>query len=372
VSCETEEPSYFLLRKQLTRIGLPTSISLELTYRCQLRCSHCYIVDDDPRRHEISPEAWLQLIEEAAEIGTVLLLITGGEPTLYPGFWELLEEINKYHFLVRLFTNAYDLDEKGVDRLVRANVRFVEVSLHGADAATQDAISGVPGSFDRIVHSLRLLRAAGIFVKIKTSLMQQNYSSFTTLERFGAALGSRFAVSALLTPDNNNDPSVQRDQLTGAQLMELEQQRSRWNTMPVTCKFKHSFKTAIPCGAGITSLSVCPNGDVLPCLQTRMTLGNATRTSLRRIWLHASRLVYWRGISDLVYPECRECGYQYYCNRCPGIAHLETGSAWKPSATLCQQAKNNAEANSLLESSSKRSPDEEEISEAASQEQSSL
>lgn len=350
MSCEVDDPSYFLLRKKLTQIGVPTSLSLELTYRCQLNCSHCYIVRDDPHGKEITPEAWMKLIEEAADMGTFLLLFTGGEPTLYPAFWELLEGINDCRFLVRLFTNAYDLDEKKIERLIQANVRFVEVSLHGADAATQDAISGVPGSFERIVSSIRQMHAAGIFVKVKASLMQQNYNSFSALESLVFRLGSRLQASTLLTPDNNNDPFTQRDRLSAEQFMKLERKRSRWNSTPITCKFKHSFKTTIPCGAGITSLSVCPNGDVMPCLQTRITLGNAARTSLRRIWLHSSRLAYWRGISDLVHPECRGCNHLPFCNRCPGLAHLETGSAWKPSPTLCEQARENADANILLES----------------------
>jgi radical SAM protein with 4Fe4S-binding SPASM domain len=343
--------NFFALRNTLDKVGAPISLSCELTYRCQLRCKHCYILDDDPRGAELPLESWVRILDEAEELGVMSLLLTGGEPTLYRPFWELLAEAGRRSFLIHLFTNGYELDEADVDRLVRANVRFVELSLHGADAATQDAVSGVPGSFERIVASTRLLHAAGLFVKLKTSLLKSNHRQLGELEELALALGCSYGVSTFITPDNRGVQRVGGCVIDETELWRAEQTRHNWSPAPVTFKLAKAFLTTIPCSAGISSLAVCPNGDVLPCLQTRYTLGNAARTSLGRIWQHSSRRQYWRGIRNLVHPECRVCEFNKHCNRCAGISLLETGSAWKPSATVCREAGKNAEVIRLMEAS---------------------
>ncbi len=339
---------FFTFRRALSRSNIPLSISCELTYRCQLNCKHCYIDRNSSRAQEMSPAQWTTIFREAAELGDMNLLLTGGEPTLYPAFWELLEELGNDGFFIRLFTNAYDYNEEKVERLVQANVRFIEVSLHGADARTQDAFSGVPGSFERIIRSLRLFREAGLFVKIKTSLLKENYRQHNRLERLAHNLGGTYVSTGYITPTNRGEQPVADCYLSVDETAWVEGQRAVPRGAETRAHALEPVRRAVPCNAGLSTFAVSPNGDISPCIQTPLVLGKAAFQSVARIWQHSSRLMYWRGIAKLVHPTCRDCRFAIQCSRCSGIAFLETGSAWKPSPTVCSQAKKNLQLHQIL------------------------
>lgn len=348
MNTDAHRADFFTFRRVLNRNNIPLSISCELTYRCQLNCKHCYVDRKSPRAQELSLVQWTTILREAAELGDMNLLLTGGEPTLYPAFWELLEELGNDSFFIRLFTNAYDYNEEKVERLVKNNVRFIEVSLHGADARTQDAFSGVAGSFKRIIRSLKLFREAGLFVKIKTSLLKENYRQHKRLERLAHSLGGTYVSTGYITPTNRGEQPVADCYLNVDETAWVERQRSVPRGAETRERVLEPVRQAVPCNAGLSTFAVCPNGDILPCIQTPLVFGNAAFQSVARIWKHSSRLMYWRGISELVHPTCRDCRFAIQCSRCSGIAFLETGSAWKPSPTVCSQAKKNLQLHQIL------------------------
>ncbi len=324
-----------LRQKAIQRHQLLTT-TLELTYRCNLECVHCYLTPTDPYRQEIATGDWIRTIREMKELGAMYIVITGGEPTLYPGFWDILEELRRLNVLIRLFTNATTLDEEDIDRLVLCGVRYVDVSLYGSDAAMHEAVTGVPGSFDRTVTTIERLKAAGVHLNLKASILQSNHRDINRLYRLMRSLGGLPHLTPIVTPDNEGglDPvsvSVGEEEICYM----LENFYHKYFKIP---RHVDPMPMAMRCSAGFATLTVAPNGEVIPCVQLRVSLGNVERNSLRRIWHHSPVQYYIKSLTDVPSTDCADCELEGYCVRCPGLAQIETGSIWSRSPNACRYA----------------------------------
>jgi len=271
--------------------------------------------------------------------------VTGGEPTLYPGFWDILEELQRREAVVRVFTNATTLTGEDVDRLVMCGVRYVDISLHGPDAATHEAVTRTPGSFDATVAAVKRLRAAGVFVNLKGSLLKSNYSVVNELDRYMLSLGGRPLLNMNITPANDGGTGPLEKALGAEEhcfiLDNYERLRNEPpdGEPPEKTEWLRVFH-AVSCTAGFSTLSVTPDGEVFPCLQLRASMGNVRRSTLRKIWHHSPLNLYLTGMFTLPIPDCRDCELAYGCMRCPGLALIETGSLWRSSPSTCQMARN--------------------------------
>ncbi|HDR06618.1 MAG TPA: radical SAM protein, partial [Candidatus Coatesbacteria bacterium] len=323
--------------------------TFELTYRCNLKCAHCYLTPGDPYEEEMPVELWLRTIRELKELGVFYVTLTGGEPTLHPGFWELIAELNRQNILIRLFTNATTLSEKDIDTLVTENVRYVDISLHGADAATHEAVTGVPGSFARAVETVKRLRAAGVFVNLKGSLLKSNYATVCQMDTYMRALGGHPQLSPVITPKNDGSLEPLAEAVEAPEMCYVyDAYFARQNAEAPRNESKEARPpVAMQCGAGFSTLAVAPNGEVLPCLQLRASLGNVRRNALTRIWHHSPLLLELDGLTSLPVSDCSGCELADYCMRCPGLALIEEGSMWKPNPSACRMAQNSKTASEL-------------------------
>lgn len=327
---------FSLLREKAIQRHQLLMTTLELTYRCNLKCVHCYLTPNDPYRKEMPTDEWIRAIREMTELGAMYIVITGGEPTLYPGFWDILEELKRQNILIRLFTNATTLDEEDIDRLILCGVRYVDVSLYGSDAATHEAVTGVPGSFDRTVTTIKRLKAAGVHLNLKASILRSNHQDINRLYRLMRSLGGLPLLTPNVTPDNEGglDPvSVSVGEEEICYLLEHFYQDYSKISRPVD-----PMPMAMRCSAGFATLTVAPNGEVIPCVQLRVSMGNVQRNSLRRIWHHSPVQYYVKSLTNVPSSDCANCELEGFCIRCPGLAQIETGSIWSRSPNACRYA----------------------------------
>jgi radical SAM protein with 4Fe4S-binding SPASM domain len=331
------------LRWKAIRRHRPFIATFELTYRCNLRCKHCYITKNDPYEEEMPVGEWIRAIRELKELGAILIVLTGGEPTLYPGFWDIIEELNTQNILIRIFTNATTLTEKDIDRLIQKGVRYFDISLHGPDAITHEEVTRVPGSFHKTVEVINRLKSAGIYMNLKGSLLKCNYSTANELHRFMQSLRGYPLINPSITPDNKGGVEPLQYALD-AEGFHRVFQRYYYTDYEQEDSLEGRIPLAISCTAGLSTLTIVPNGEVFPCLQFRYPTGNVRRQTLKRIWYHAPLYTYMYGLMALRKAECKGCDLINYCLFCPGLAYLETGSLWKPYQSACQAARNYYEA----------------------------
>ena len=150
-------------------LGIPLGVQLDLTYRCNERCIHCYLDHDD--HGEMTTAEILGLLDQLAAAGTFFLNISGGEIFMRPDLFEIVEYARKLQFSVKLKTNAVMIRAAKAKRIAALNVESVQVSLYSHDAATHDQITKLPGSFKRTMEGVRFLRDAGVKVIFANVLM---------------------------------------------------------------------------------------------------------------------------------------------------------------------------------------------------------
>ena len=168
-------------------------LELQLTHRCNLRCRHCYL--GPPQPQELALADAVAITREFAAGGGLRLLISGGEPLLYPALQEFIEETRGLRLRRVLLTNGTLLSTATMRWL---QVEELQVSLDGWRHG-HDRLRGT-GSFDRTRRGVAVAREAGIPLSIATMVHQENISEFGHLERYTREIGAREWGIDLLCP----------------------------------------------------------------------------------------------------------------------------------------------------------------------------
>ncbi|MEC4613013.1 mycofactocin radical SAM maturase [Tsukamurella tyrosinosolvens] len=173
-------------------LDAPICLTWELTYACNLACVHCLSSSGKRDPRELSTEQCKAIIDELQRMQVFYVNIGGGEPTVRPDFWELVDYATAHQVGVKFSTNGLRIDEKVAQRLAASDYVDVQISLDGATAEVNDAVRG-PGSFAMAIAALENLAAAGFRdAKISVVMTRQNVAQlddFKALaDRYGATL----------------------------------------------------------------------------------------------------------------------------------------------------------------------------------------
>src|SRR6478672_11568456 len=123
-------------------LDAPICLTWELTYACNLACVHCLSSSGrrDPR--ELSTDECKALIDEFERMQIFYVNIGGGEPTVRPDFWELLDHAVDHHVGVKFSTNGFRITPERAVRLAATDYVDVQISLDGATADVNDPVRG--------------------------------------------------------------------------------------------------------------------------------------------------------------------------------------------------------------------------------------
>lgn len=326
---------------------IPVIAVLELTWRCNLKCRHCYLAEKDRSRagsetEELTTSEWKEVIAELAEMGCLYLTFSGGEVFLRQDIVELVSYARNLAFDVSIFTNGTLIDDNKAHALSEAGVSRVEISLYGR-AATHDHVTGVSGSFERSLNALKTLKNCGVSVGIKCPLMTFNFEDYPYLVELCEADGFRYMFDHTVV--SGDDDSMH--QITYR--IDKEQIKCALRDSRLSSPYEFEGHQPAPprtflfCAAGHTFLSVGPDGTIYPCVEWRKNMGNVKTNSLEHIW-RMSETAQWLGnLAEKDFTKCASCRLLSHCPRCPGLANKESGSPLSKSPTCCQLAQLNSE-----------------------------
>jgi mycofactocin radical SAM maturase len=176
-------------------LDAPICLTWELTYACNLECAHCLSSSGrrDPR--ELTTEQCEAVIDELQRMQVFYVNIGGGEPTMRPDFWHLLEYAVDHQVGVKFSTNGVRITPERARFLAGTDYVDVQISLDGATADVNDYVRG-PGSYDTALTALQNLQDAGFEdAKISVVCTRQNVGQ---LDEF-KALADRFGATLRLT-----------------------------------------------------------------------------------------------------------------------------------------------------------------------------
>jgi AdoMet-dependent heme synthase len=334
---------------------LPWSVHLDLTYRCNERCIHCYLDHED--HGEMSTEEIKNVLEQLAEAGTLFLTLSGGEIFLRADLFDLIGYARKLHFDVSLKTNALLIDSQRAGRLRELGVRRIQISIYSTEPKVHDAITKVRGSLKRSIAAIRFLQAQGLQVKIACPLMKQNLMAYRGVRELAEELGVPYVLDLTITPKMDGDTSILPLRISTQNLLPILQDpllqpphdpcSNLQEPVAVTGSasssgFESKAYDDIPCSAGHNSCYISPYGDVLPCVQMPIPAGNLRRQSFQEVWFDSTTMNRVRAVRESQLPVCSGCSIREYCERCPGLAHMEGGDLLGAYERACEMAELNA------------------------------
>src|SRR6202790_2999170 len=154
------------------QLNIPLSAHLDLTYRCNERCIHCYLDHHD--HGEMTTAEITDLLDQMADAGVFYLTLSGGEILMRRDFFEIVEHARARTFCIKLKTNGVLIREKEAERLRALGVESVQISIYSHRPEVHDAITKMPGSFRQSIEAGGLLRKYGIHGDRANVLMTQN------------------------------------------------------------------------------------------------------------------------------------------------------------------------------------------------------
>ena len=345
--------------KALAR-NIPLSVQLDLTYRCNERCVHCYLDHQD--YGEMTTAEIKHLLDEMADAGVFILTLSGGEILLRKDFFQILEYARlERQFCVKLKTNAIMIREPEAAKIRDIGVESIQISIYSHRPEVHDAITLVPGSLQRSLDAARFLKSQGLRVIFANVLMIQNLEDYQGVRTLANEIGVECTLDPTITPMMDGDRSVLRLGVNQDTLRQLFRDKALVGDGEEFCAIAdpqdENALSALPCSAGHTTCYVSPYGDVFPCVQFPLPTGNVRKQPFIDIWRHSDRMQEVRSIRLKDLTTCSSCSHVGSCTRCPGLAFMEgnmRGPSWQdceksfartgiPSANM--QAKTRAPAN---------------------------
>ncbi len=320
--------------------GIPLTVQMDLTYRCNERCIHCYLDHED--HGELTLDEICNILSQLARAGTLFLTFSGGEIFVRRDIFEIISHARKLQFDINLKSNGILIDLEKARRIRALGVRKVQLSVYSQRAEVHDGITKVRGSFERTLAAIRFLKSAGLNVQIACPLMKQNFSDYTGVKELAESLGVTWTFDATITPKMDGNTSVTALRIGRQQLFKVFQDRAlnpetaACPTMPDTGAEPNELDSA-PCSAGHNSCYISPYADVFPCVQFPLPTGNLRREAFEDIWYRSPAMKKVRNIKVSDLPVCSKCPVSGSCSRCPGLAYME-GDMVGPSSADCEKA----------------------------------
>jgi AdoMet-dependent heme synthase len=321
------------------RLGVPFSVQLDLTYRCNEQCVHCYLDHED--YGEMSTVEIKHLLAEMADAGVFILTLSGGEIFLRKDFFEILEYARSLTFCIKLKTNALLIREAQAARLRELGVQSVQISIYSHRPEVHDSITKVRGSLDRSIRAIRFLKSQGLRVILANVLMTENMQDYRGVRELAHSLGAEYTLDPTITPKMDGDREILNLNAGEPALRrlfrdELFVDNAEEFCMPPPPTDPESL-TALPCSAGHSSCYISPYGEFYPCVQFPLSCGNVRQQRFIDIWRNSERLKEVRSVRLKDLSGCSQCVHGSTCTRCPGLAFLE-GNMRGPSTADCEKS----------------------------------
>lgn len=360
INVPAEPPVTEYLHTKAAMLGIPLNGTFELTPCCNMSCKMCYVRLTKPEQEAIAPlrtaQEWLELGRAARDAGMIYLLLTGGEPFLRPDFRDIFQGLHKMGFVLSINTNGTLIDENTVQWLKQTAPMRVNITLYGASNETYGRLCGNPHGFSQAVRGIRLLKEAGITVRINCSLTPLNAADAEGIFDFAKKEGLLVQATSYMFPPLRRDLSMVGFNTRFspeeaayysakiASLMHGEEDflKSLENGLPpipaetedcpeLTCQGE-----GIRCRAGKCSFWVTWNGAIMPCgmLPVEDPV-NVFEVGFPAAW----QLTRDAAASIRLPAQCASCAARDNCKACAAMVYTESGNYQAVPQYRCQMTR---------------------------------
>lgn len=269
---------------------------------------------------------WIKTAEQLREMGTLFILLTGGEPLLYPQFKNLYEQLRNMGFIITLNTNGTLIDEETVNLFERLKPRRVNVTLYGSSNETYDSLCHNPHGYEHCLRGLRLLKERNIDTKMNVSLVRRNVNDYDDIMRIAQEFDIPAEVVCYMYPDYR--PQCGQRDICGERLAPEDAARMEMQFMhyrkgadfdKYIVERKNMLDNLVPldplrleCRAGSTSSWIDWQGIMTPCVSMPEPRVSLLKHDVKSAWEY----IVDKANQLPPHEECRGCRLRSICDVC--------------------------------------------------------
>ncbi len=320
------------------------SLVLELTERCNNNCVHCYINQpaeaSDVKRKELSFKEIQKIIDEAVSLGTLWLLLSGGEPLLRPDFSDIYVYARKKGMLVSIFTNGSLVTDEHIKLFKKYPPRDIEVTVYGVTEKIHKRVTR-KNTYRATMEGIERLVANRLPVTLKTTVMQSNVEEIGEIEEFcreKTDTAFRFDpfLQFRLDRDSEKNRRITAERLSFEKILQLEKRdparfkllQDRCGGLDLSGNNKDNPRKIFRCKGGINSCCVDHRGMLKLCssLNNKNCVYDLRRGTLTEGWEEfVPKVLKLESNKESFLRSCGSCEMHDLCSWCPAHADLETG-----------------------------------------------
>ena len=331
-----------MLLDQARRTRTPANGSIELLPLCNMNCDMCYVrlsrEEMETKGRLRTADEWLEIGRQMKDAGVLFLLLTGGEPFLYPDFRRLYLELRKMGMIITINTNGTLIDEDLAEFFGKYKPRRVNITLYGTDEETYDKLCHYPGGYEKTLRGIRLLREQGVDVKVGGSLARANRDDLDKLLDIGEELDIPVRVDTYMMPATrerdlpyNMQSRLNPEEAARARIRALKREMGPElfpqyvrqsveradHPEPAEAKPGH-----MSCMAGQCSFTIIWQGEMRPCVILTEPAISVFEVGFEAAW----KYIVEETRKILLNEKCSTCHMRHLCRTCAASALLETGS----------------------------------------------
>lgn len=332
---------------------IPIAGNVELLPLCNMDCKMCFAKMTKSEMEQHSPmhdyKEWLEVFRQARDAGTLFMLLTGGEPFLYPNIKELYQEMRKLGLIISFNTNGTLIDEEIVEWLAADPPRRLNITLYGASDETYSRLCGNPKGFSKVMTAVQLLKENGISIKFNCSLTPYNIHDLDEIYRLSEELDIPIELAYYMYPpvrkNNIGNEKYRLNPIDAAKarfrIQELKYKEDHSTFVKEALKSLRDFKqqkeytAGYGCRSGNSVYWINYDGTMSACSFTNDCVVNVFEKGFDNAWYaildHVSK--------SYMPVECHTCSMQVLCGHCAASCISENGNISKAPFYYCELTK---------------------------------
>jgi len=339
----------------------PPIVVWNFTNGCNLKCKHCYQSAGKKLPEELSLSQRLDVIHQLAKEEVFSVAFSGGEPLIDKDLWPAIEKCKKEDMYVSIATNGTLITKDVAEKIAKAEVDYVEISLDSVHPEKHNEFRGIPGAWERTVKGIKNAIAQKAYqVGIASTITKMNFDELEDLIKFTIKLGADkfFVFNFIPVGEGKNlihldlTPSMREEVLNILYKYYLEKGITTLTTCPQyarVCMSNSSdsfvasshYSTSVGdkarllaefvggCGVGRAYCAIQPDGIVTPCVYMPIKVGDLKKQAFKEIWMTSEVLEGLRSREDLK-EHCGICEYRSACGGCRARAYAYFGDLKAP------------------------------------------
>lgn len=340
------------LKAQAKRI--PINGSIELLPLCNMKCDMCYVrlskEEMDKQGRLRTWKEWLEIGRQMKESGTLFLLLTGGEPLMFPDFRKLYLGLRNLGMAITINTNATLLNEDWASFFGKYKPRRMNITLYGSNENAYRNLCHYPEGFEKTITAIKLLLAQGVDVKLASSLAKNNREDMIRIIEIGETLGVPVRIDTYMMPAQRErflpyNEQARLDPKTAAQvriqILKNEMGTSLFSKYvdKMIFEVEHILPEEGPgkvgCMAGSCSFTINWQGLMRPCVVLSEPSVSVFEHGFAKAWEQTHKAVSQIRTSSV----CHSCNLRPICRTCFASAFLEEGDYAATPNYMCEYAK---------------------------------